>query len=400
MRYRPISVLNGINKVFEKLLYKQISTYLEENTHIPHFQYGYRRNHSTQMAIMDFYNYVRHSINTNQYTIAVFMDLSKAFDTVDKERLYTKMQNLGFESNSNNLIYSYMSGRTFCFTNDEEQYSLKYGVPQGSVLGPLLFIVYNQDMNHLCPETKKIGYADDTTLLITGRNKQEAEKKANIVLQHIYSYFTCNKLSINPSKTKYLIFTKAVKKNTELSPKLILGGVEIESTIKIKFLGMIITKSLDWTEHKSYIKNKISQSTGILYSSRNTLNYKDMLMMYRTFIEPLFMYCLPIWGHSIKSETDDLIRLQNKTLRILFSCFRSEDAWRHTEGHILTLKNLVKHETAKFCFKHHFNSLPQQFSEDNMPIIANPSDLPYSFRPCHYYKYSYSKHKNEIINKA
>ena len=126
VNYRPISVLNGINKVFEKLLYKQISNYLEDNKHIPHFQYGYRRNHSTQMAIMDFYNYVRQSINNNQYTIAVFMDLSKAFDTVDKDILYTKMQSLGFESNSNNLIYSYMSGRQFCFANDDNQYADKF----------------------------------------------------------------------------------------------------------------------------------------------------------------------------------------------------------------------------------------------------------------------------------
>ena len=206
INYRPISVLNAINKVFERTLHEQLTHYFEKHNLLPTFQYGYRKHHNTTQAILDFNDYVTECLNQKLVTIAVFMDLSKAFDTVDKTILSDKLRELGLSFTSIQLIDSYMKNRKLCFNKNKTQYGLQYGVPQGSILGPLLFLAYIYDMNNITPHNKVIVYADDTTVLITGRNLTEAKQHCNDILERFYKYFSHNKLSINPDKTKYIIY--------------------------------------------------------------------------------------------------------------------------------------------------------------------------------------------------
>ena len=138
VNYRPISILSAINKVFEHSLHKQLSEYLEDNKLLPRFQYGYRKHHNTSQAILDLTEYIKQKINNNEITVAIFMDLSKAFDTVDKQILEHKLTALGLCSNSKSLISNYVSNRNFCMNNNiNEIYKLTHGVPQGSILGPI-----------------------------------------------------------------------------------------------------------------------------------------------------------------------------------------------------------------------------------------------------------------------
>ena len=136
---------------------------------------------------------------------------------------------------------------------------------------------------------------------------------------------------------------------------------------------------------------------GILYNCRKVLKHKDLLSMYRTFVEPFFLYCLPIWGSSIMSEGDSLCKLQNKSLRILFECKRSEDAWQATGNQILKLSNLYKHETAKLCFKHHTNKLPLYFHKTIMPTFSTNTHH-YNLRNNTNKQYNYlTDHKHHLI---
>ena len=170
VNYRPISILNAINKVFEKLIHKQLISYLEEEKILPQFQFGYRKQHNTGQAILDYTDHVTKSLQEGLVTVAIFMDLSKAFDTVDQKILDLKLEEMGLDENARKLIYNYMTNRKFCMNEDKNiLYDLDRGVPQGSILGPLLFIMYTYDMKFISENVKSIVYADDTTILVTGR---------------------------------------------------------------------------------------------------------------------------------------------------------------------------------------------------------------------------------------
>ena len=306
------------------------------------------------------------------------MDLSKAFDTVDKEILKQKLYELGLSDISIELINSYMSNRQFCFSNDSDKhYDLKYGVPQGSILGPLLFIAYTYDMINITMNNKVIVYADDTTVIVTGRNITEAKQHCNDVLERFYNYFTYNRLSINPSKTKYIIYKpifksqKNLKKLTDtLNTDLVMGNTILEQVRSIKFLGIIVNDKLTWDLHKKHIQVKVNKTLGILYRSRTIMDQNNLINMYKTFIEPYFLYGIEVWGHSVKSQSDTIIKLQNKVVRIIYSCQRTTDAWKHDNGRTLTIQNLYNKVIYRICYKHHAKLLPKHFLKEIMPKIG------------------------------
>ena len=374
VNYRPISILTAINKAFERILHNQLSKYLEKYDLLPYFQYGYRRFHNTSQAVADYIDYVKKATSNQLCTIAVFMDLSKAFDTVDKELLEQKLHKIGLTGISTSLINSYMTNRKFCMNNDNKYYNLTHGVPQGSILGPLLFIIYTSDMTKITKHNKTIVYADDTTVLISGRNLTEAKQHCNAILTRFYNYFTLNKLSINPSKTKYMIYKpiyhshkkKKLNHDTECI-KITMDNKPLKQVQSIKFLGIIINDKLTWEDHKRTIHSKISKNLGLLYKCRMYMKDIDCINMYKTFIQPYFLYCIEVWGHTINSEQDILYRLQCRILRLLFNCKRSEDAWRHSDGKISSISNLYSSVIKKLCMKHHFEKLPHYFSKTIMP---------------------------------
>ena len=374
INYRPISILTTINKTFERILHNQLSKYLEENNLLPPFQYGYRKHHNTSQAIADYTDYINKAINNKQVTIAVFMDLSKAFDTVDKTILKHKLHELGLTELSTSLIDSYMTNRKFCMMGDKEYYKLKYGVPQGSILGPLLFIMYTYDMTQITEHNKVIVYADDTTVLVSGRNLTETKQHCNDILTRFYKYFTINKLSINPDKTKYMVYkplyrTHSKKKllHDTTNTKITMEGTPLEQVRTIKFLGVIINDKLTWECHKQLVYNKICKTFGILYKCKQLMTEMESINMYKTFIQPYFLYGIEIWGHTINSDNDILVKLQSKIVRIILGCARSADAWKHCNGHITSIQDLYKNAIKKLCVKHHFGVLPHYFSHCVMP---------------------------------
>ena len=396
INYRPISILNCLNKTLEKLLHDQIYTFLEANNIIPDFQFGYRKNRNTNQAILKLNDIIETNKLDKTVSIAIFMDLSKAFDTVDKDILCTKLNNIGFSTNSNNLIYDYMSKRKFCMKNDTlfKNYSLDYGVPQGSILGPLLFVAYMHDMDSFCEHVEKIVYADDTTAIVTGRNLREAKEHANDILQQFYNYFTFNKLTVNENKTKYMVYdfrsTKEKNKDTNKT-ELLMNETVLEEIEKICFLGVIMNNKLTWNDHKSHIKGKVNKALGIIYNTRNILKHSHLINIYNTFIQPYFSYCISIWGSSVRSETDETVKLQNKTLRILFSCKRSKDAWDDNGNNmILPIQQLYLLDISKLCYQHHTKLLPNNLISI-MPDILNDDVTHRKTRSKtnHNYRYNY-----------
>ena len=180
-------------------------------------------------------------------------------------------------------------------------------------------------MTEITKQNKIIVYADDTTVLVSGKNLTESKQHCNDILERFYKYFTLNKLSINPSKTKFMIYrpTNGKKRKSNIhditNTKLMMNSLPLKQVSSIKFLGVLINDKLTWDCHKKLICNKISKTIGILYRCKNTMNNEECIKMYKTFIQPYFLYALEAWGHSIQSDNDLLVKVQSKVLRILFN---------------------------------------------------------------------------------
>ena len=367
INYRPISILNSTNKVFERLLHNQLYPYLEINNLIPSMQYGYRKNLSTCHAVLDFAREIENVVDKGQVAIAIFMDLSKAFDTVDRTLLHEKLNELGILGKSSDLIYDYMTNRHFSMSNDDmsKSYEMNYGVPQGSILGPLLFLVYIYDMKNISPQIKTIVYADDTTLIISGRSYTEAMQKSNAILQRYFDYYTLNKLTLNSDKTKYMIYTHKKKRSCGNVSNLNVNGQKIDRVRSIKFLGVTINDRLTWEDHKIYIKKKISRNLGIIYKCRSIMDITELVNMYNCFVLPYLLYCLPLWEGLLLVRM--IVKVQNKVIRVICRTKKSDIAWKIVEELVLPIKILYRYEVAKFCYKHSVNILPKTFSESVMP---------------------------------
>ena len=151
---------------------------------------------------------------------------------------------------------------------------------------------------------------------------------------------------------------------------LVMNNVTIERVKSIKFLGVYINDKLNWNDHKEYIRIKISRNLGIIYKCRNIFTKEDLITMYNCFVLPYLLYCVPLWGGSVQSENDTIIKIQNKVIRILFNVKRSDDGWYEVKNKLLPIKELYKVEIAKFCFKHVNNTLPEHFSHYVMPSFT------------------------------
>ena len=171
-------------------------------------------------------------------------------------------------------------------------------------------------------------------------------------------------------KVKLNTFSRKRQENIKIESTLKMNNVTLEQVTSIKFLGVILSDNLNWNAHKQYIQQKIQKSLGILYRCRQIMNIEECINMYKTFIVPYLMYCLPVWGGTVSSQHDPIVNSQNKVLRILTTTKRTEDAWSYVRNTVLPIRELYKLEVAKFCYKHSRKLLPTIFSDTVMPTFA------------------------------
>ena len=351
--YRPIAILSSIGKIIEKIVTEQLYDYFETNNLLNSSQHGFRRGRSTETALCDLTNDIYSAFDNKLSTVAVFLDLSKAFDTVDHNVLIEKLRHCGVRGSALMWFTDYLNDRKQCVKFNEEISTfkeIKTSVPQGSSLGPLLFIIYINDIINCSKLLKFCIYADDSVIYLSGKNASSVIQIVNDQLFHLNNWLLANKLTLNLSKTHFMIFNGRGREMT--NEQVLISNKTIERVEETKLLGITISHNLNWTKHIRNTTLKINKLNGILYLTRNLLNVLTLKQIYLTLINPHLTYCNIIWGQDFSSHLRPLIITQKRAIRtITFSSKYTHTAPLFSSLNILNLYQTNKLTCAIFVFK-------------------------------------------------
>ncbi len=366
--YRPISVLPVFSKILKRLIHKRLHGFITKLDLLHNAQFGFRSNRSSFMAIIEAYNNIISNLDNKKHTLGIFLDLSKAFDTINHSILLDKLNHYGVRGEAFEWFRNYLNDRSqFVSFNNYKSSQLKIdcGVPQGSILGPLLFILYLNDIVFSSNFFKFIIYADDTNLLASHKNLPDLIRSTNHELIKISTWLKANKLSLNINKTSFMFFKN--RHNTRLTYLnnlfINIDNTPISRVPFTKFLGIFLDDSLTWNNHNTQVTNIVSKYTGILFRLKHTLSQSTLFTLYSTLVLPHIQYCNIIWAdknncflHSIHVKQKKIIRLCTN------SHFLAHSAPLFKKLNTLTVYDVHKLQVAIFMFKYKNNLLPTIFN--------------------------------------
>ena len=354
--YRPISLLPSFSKIFERLVYNRLYKYFNNNKLLTNSQFGFQKGVSTDTAILDLQNRIVEKLNGGEWCIGIFLDLSKAFDTLDHNILLQKLSIYGIRGVTLDWFRSYLTSRkqyTEYRSVASQQNSILCGVPQGSILGPLLFLIYVNDIVKCCNNCTPVLFADDTNLIFSHKNLNQLYVQTNIELNNICNWFKCNKLSINIEKTKFLLFkpqSRALSQNSTLTIEI--DGKQIEQVSEIKFLGVYIDQQLSWKFHICQKNNQLSRNIGVLSRLKKMIPCNILQILYHSIIMPHLTYGVIAWGNTCKKEMKRMFTLQKKAVRIIHKAkFNSHTSPLFIKTNSLTLEDLYVQHCCKIVHK-------------------------------------------------
>ena len=303
-----------------------------------------------------------------------FLDIKKAFDTVDHKILLQKLSCYEIKDNSQKLIESYLQGRIQCSSVNGHVSTMEHavrGVPQESIIGSLLFIFYMNDLPLYIPIVEITMFADDTSFARDFKNVDEIKEHLVPAFSKVCRWLNINKLSLNTVKTEFMIIgiqngIGKLDRNPDGTPYMIVGASDcrIRRVKSVKSLGLMVDDTLTWSDHIDYISTEIKRRIGVMKKTSKCLDKNSLLMLYRTLIETHFRYCNVVWGQCNDTLTDRLQILQNKAARVITNV-KYEDA-DHL-GLICQLRGLTKLDLAIFMYKNQNNLFPETAGEFQLP---------------------------------
>lgn len=316
--YRNICLQSQLAKLFDICYNTRLTQFLEVQKLLNTSQHGFRSKKSTSTAIAELCNSVYECLNNKQFPIALYFDLSRAFDTVDHDLLLEKLYRIGVRGVAYNWAASYLRGRRQIVVIDKyksESRNVNIGVPQGSTLGPLFFIIFINDIIYSCTSSQKtIIYADDTNQLVTGNNLIQSVETANISALEFYQWCQYNGISVNVNKTFFMVFQPKNGKD-ESSQLIKMNHNSIEQVNFIKFLGVVIDQKMTWEQHIDYISSKLSTMCFIVRQLRATVSLSILKLAYYGLVQSILSYGLIFWGRS--AHFHKVFVIQKKIIRCM-----------------------------------------------------------------------------------
>ena len=310
--YRPISTLSNFSKVFERLLYNQIEAFFEDK--FSKFLTGFRKNHSTQHALLKMIETWKESLNKGNEVGVLFMDLSKAFDTLDHNLLISKRNKYGFNLNSLGMIRNYLSNRFQCTKVGNTKSSwrkIKTGVPQGSILGPLFFNIFINDIFLFLETSNLCNYADDNTLYSCEKNFDIVNEKLKTDFKTLQIWYRDNYLILNPDKCHYMTLGGG-----QAYENFTCEDTIIEKSQEEKILGVLIDDKLSFKAHITNICNKANQKLNALFRVSNSMTVNQRNLLVNSFINSNFNYCPLIWMFCDHGSNNKINRIQERAMRL------------------------------------------------------------------------------------
>lgn len=382
--YRPISLLPSLSKIIERLILKRLNEDIFKLNLIPNEQHGFRSNHATTHQLLRVTEKITTSLIKKEATVAVMLDVSKAFDRVWHEALIYKLHNMGINLPMVQLIKNYLSKRTFQVKVNGElskSVQVRAGVPQGSVLGPVLYNLYTADVPRT-NYTMLAVYADDTAILAKSYKIEAAMKKIQTHLNKIDKWTKKWKIDINPNKTQAIVFTEKKFKYNPTN-KLTIANQDISWTNQVKYLGVTLDKKLTFKKHIEETRAKANKITGYLYPllcNKSKLNEQNKILLYKQIIRPTMTYASVIWHNANSKITQQLTRKQNIILRqILQAPWYITNAQIHRETAMITLTEHIENISTKFYdkVKQHSNEEIRKATQNNIGSQKRkrPSDM-------------------------
>ena len=357
---RPVTLLPVIGKILEKIVNKRLMDYLETNELLDPFQGGFRPDHSTISTVAYFTDDIYRGINMREFTLSIFVDLKKAFDTVNHSILLKKLSKLGVGGLLHRWLTDYLKDRkqkTFANGLTSDEGNVLCGVPQGSILGPTLFLVYINDLRNVIMDSKTFLYADDTVVSVTGNNLNHMTDLLEGDLRRLDIWFRKNKLTLNAKKTNYMIFGLRSRLKEVVQHKLRFGDRNIDRCISFKYLGVILDPVLNFNMQAESAYKKIVYRVHQMAVLRDSMGNDTMLNMYKTMVLPHADYGDIFYGVARKAILEKMQIVENKALRMCKGLeYRYPVIPTHQLAKISKLEPRRKMHLVNFMYKQQSNS--------------------------------------------
>ena len=361
--YRPISILNIFSKIFEKIMKWYLVRFMVENNILSPNQYGFQKGRSTQDALIAFSKKLYTELDKSNSVLSIFIDFSKAFDTVPHDLLIKKMEFYGIRGALNDWFKDYLSNRSQKTSIDgylSNTDSISLGVPQGSVLGPILFLLFINDLPNISKLFYTILFADDATLTLVGSNQYDLITLANAELDKFYHWCISNRLSVNILKTTYIMFGNSHVNNPP--PLLMKSNYTyeiIKRTTETKFLGIYYDQKLSFKAHINHLTQKLSRTCGLIYRVKDIMPTYVLKNMYHAHVGSIINYCNIIWSNICPSNLKPLTLIMKRIIRNI----TKSEFLAHTEPlfkrmKILDLEGIRKISLATYYYSNQVDNIP------------------------------------------